>query len=288
MKQLIAIVLLCIFSFCNATSQEFVPDRKVLYKVVNGDSLYLHTFEPKLSKKPTAAIVFFFGGGWTGGNPSQFYQQSAYFASRGITAFAAEYRIASVHNTTPFECVEDGKSAIRWVREHAAELNIDPDKIIAAGGSAGGHIALCTALIEGYENATEDHSISSIPNILIAYNPVLDTTIKGYGSKKVAGRETAISPCHKIKKNAPPFLLFHGTEDKTVPFENAVRFTKLMKEADNDCMLIAVEGQGHGFFNGVFFSKKGNDMYLNFTLYESDLFLKKHGYISGKPTIPSK
>lgn len=275
-------LLLCILS--NGYASNNTPDKKILYKVIDGDSLYFHVFEPTLTEAPTPVIIFFFGGGWVGGNPKQFFQQSEYLSSRGMLAISAEYRIEKTHGTTPFDCVEDAKSAVRWVRQHATELNIDPNKVIASGGSAGGHIALCTALIEGLDNTSENACISSIPNALVAYNPVLDTTEKGYGHKKVAGRETEISPCHQVKKSCPPMLLFHGTEDTTVPFENATRFTTLMQESGNDCELVAVEGVGHGFFNGDFFRGKG-DKYFNICMYDTDVFLNKLGYLKGQPTL---
>ena len=278
MKSIKSIVtfLILVCAVFNIGAQNITPDSKVLYKEINGDSLYLHVFKPKVSKKPTAAIVFFFGGGWTGGNPKQFYQQSEYFASRGILAISAEYRIKNTHGTSPFECVEDGKSAIRWVRENAKKLNIDPNKIVASGGSAGGHVALTTALINGLENADENLSVSSVPNAVVAYNPVSDTTEKGYGAKKVAGRETEISPTHQVKKNMPPMLIFHGTKDKTVPFENAERFTRLMKEAGNECELVAIKDVDHGFFNGDFFIKGSGNKYYNVTTYKGNKYEVKN------------
>jgi acetyl esterase/lipase/lysophospholipase L1-like esterase len=288
LKSTIITCALLISAIFNSSAQNITPNEKLLYKEVNGDRLYLHLFKPEISKKPTAAIIFFFGGGWTGGTPKQFYQQSNYFASRGILAIAAEYRIKNKHNTSPFDCVEDAKSAIRWVRENAKELNIDPNKIVASGGSAGGHIAINTALIKGLENENENAAISSIPNVVIAYNPVLDTTKKGYGSKKVAGRETEISPTHQVKKEMPPMLIFHGKKDKTVPFENATRFTSLMKKAGNYIELVAVENVGHGFFNGDFFRKGAGNKYYNLTTYKTDLFLEKLCYLKGKPTLSEK
>lgn len=278
---LLALVLL---SF-SSEAKGFRPDESVLYKVIDGDSLYLKVFKPQKTIEPTAAIVFFFGGGWTGGTPKQFYQQSKYLASRGILAISANYRVKNVHGTSPFDCVEDGKSAIRWIRKHAKELNIDPNKVVASGGSAGGHIALCTALVTGFENAEEDLSISSLPNAILAYNPVYDTTEKGYGHEKVVGRETEISPYHQAKKNMPPMLIFHGKADKTVPFENATRFTAKMKELGNDCNLVAFEGVGHGFFNGDFFRQGCGNKYFNLCMYDSDVFLTKLGYLKGKPTL---
>ncbi|MFB9056123.1 GDSL-type esterase/lipase family protein [Mariniflexile ostreae] len=285
-KKIIGIVLLLVSTIFNSGAQNSMPDSKMVYKVIEGDSLYLHVFKPHKAKKPTAVMVFFFGGGWTGGDPKQFYQQSAYFASRGILAISVEYRVKSIHGTSPFESVEDAKSAIRWVRENAKKLNIDSNKIIASGGSAGGHLAITTALIDGFENLNENVLVSSLPNAVIAYNPVLDTTEKGYGFEKVMGRETEISPTHHIKKGTPPMLIFHGTDDDTVPFENAERFTKLMKEAGNACELVAVDYVGHGFFNGDFFRKYSGNKYFNLTMYQTDVFLKKLGCLKGKPTLP--
>ena len=284
-KYIAVTFLLFICSIFTIGAQDIKPDKKLLFKVIDGDSLYLHVFQPKEIKTPTAVIVFFFGGGWVGGNPKQFYQQSDYFASRGILAISAEYRVKNAHGTTPFECVEDGKSAIRWVREHAKELNINPDKIVASGGSAGGHVAVSTAVIDGFENANENLLASSVPNAVIVYNPVLDTTEKGYGAKKMVGRETEISPVDQLKKKLPPMLLFHGTKDRTVPFENAFRFNEKMNELGNDSKLVAIENVDHGFFNGDFFRNGFGNKYYNLTMYDTDVFLKELGYLKGKPTI---
>ena len=122
---------------------DYTPDRTVVYKTASGVDLILHVFEPEgwQASDQRAAAVFFFGGGWSGGTPKQFYQHARALADRGMVAFSADYRVKSRNKTTPFECVKDGKSAIRWVRAHAAELGIDPSMIVASGGSAGGHVA---------------------------------------------------------------------------------------------------------------------------------------------------
>jgi len=152
-------------------------------------------------------------------------------ADLGFVAISAEYRLFSKHKASPFLCVEDAKSAIRWVRKNAQKYNLNPDLIIASGGSAGGHLAICTSLIEGYDAKDEDLSISSSPNLVIAYNPVLDTTEAGFGSNNFEPNEvTLLSPCHQIKTDLPPMLVIHGDQDETVPYENAKRFVKLMKE----------------------------------------------------------
>jgi acetyl esterase len=251
----------------------------VIYKTVNGTELKMDVFEPAGFKATDhrPAIVFFFGGGWVGGSRGQFYQQAKVMADQGMMAFSADYRVGNLHKTTPFECVKDGKSAIRWVREHAAELGVDPDRIVAAGGSAGGHVAACTGVIEGHEEAGEKATISSMPNAIILFNPVLDTTAKGYGAKKFTPeQQTDLSPCHHVRKGIVPTIIFHGTADKTVPFENAERFAKLMKEAGNVCVLVPFEAKDHGFFNGSIFRKGNSDADLELTMKHSTEFLKAH------------
>ena len=279
------IVALLFFKIYNAIAfaphSKIVPDRSIIYKSVNGIELTVDVFEPQGGKTtpPRSAIIFFFGGGWITGEPKQFYHQAKTLADLGMVAFSANYRVKSRNKTTPVECVKDGKSAIRWVRENAAKLGIHPDRIIVAGGSAGGHVAACTGLIEGCEEAGENQWISSIPNAMILFNPVLDTTNNGYGVNSFKlDQQTELSPCHHIRKGIVPTIIFHGTADRTVPFENASRFTKLMQDAGNQCVLVPFEGKDHGFFNRTL--KINSDE----TCYEATMkyiveFLIANGYL---------
>ncbi len=239
-----------------------------------------------------AAIVFFFGGGWTGGTPTQFERQCEYLASRGMVAMTADYRVKSRHGVTPDVCVMDAKSAIRWARANATTLGIDPDRIVAAGGSAGGHIAAATGTVVGYDEAGEDTSVSSIPNAMVLFNPVLNTTPDGWGGDRraaglvarFAGHATKVSPVHHVKQGTPPTLILHGTADATVPIAQADAFADAMRAAGNRCEVIRYEGQGHGFFNA---SKGGANRFLE-TLAEADKFLASLGYVKGDPTIEPK
>ena len=250
--QKIGFILTLLAAALPTSAKQRQPDKLPVYKTVaNDQQLRLHIFNPEgfdvKDKRP--CVVFFFGGGWVGGNPQQFYPYCIFFNSLGFVAISAEYRVKKIHKTTPFECVADGKSAVRWIREHAQELGVDPDRIIAGGGSAGGHIAVCTGVIDGHNEPGEDLRVSSKPNAMVLFNPVLDTTEKGYGLEKVGEpRKTEISPCHHIRSGIPPVIVFHGTADQTVPFENAERFARLMTEAGNDCTLEAFKERDHGFF----------------------------------------
>ena len=157
---LITALLLTIATLCCAAENSPEPKvqkKEIVYKKIGDVELKLHLYESKSENKKRPAIVFFFGGGWTGGSPKQFFPHCEHFASLGMVAISAEYRVKSRHGTTPFECVKDGKSAIRYVRANAKKLGIDPKKIIAGGGSAGGHVAACTGTIEGHEEKGEGH-----------------------------------------------------------------------------------------------------------------------------------
>ena len=263
--------------------ETFSPDREVFYKKVGDTELKLHVFDPsgiEAGDKRTA-IVFFFGGGWNGGSPEQFYPHCAYLASRGMVAMSAEYRVKSRNGTTPAECVKDGKSAIRWVRSHASELGIDPDKIVAGGGSAGGHVAAAAAMTKGFNEDGEDASISTVPAALVLFNPVFDNGPGGYGFGKVREYWRDISPMHNISETTPPTVVFLGTEDHLIPAKTAEEFKRLMEAKGRRCDVHLYGGQKHGFFNFK------NRKYFDATVEETDRFLVSLGLLVGAPTLPS-
>ena len=264
-----------------------------MYKTVDDVELKLYVYEPSDlapgDRRP--AIVFFFGGGWTGGTPQQFVPQCEYFASRGMVAIAADYRVASRHQVKAVDCVRDAKSAIRYVRANAARLGVDPDRIVASGGSAGGHLAAATGTLDDFDEPGEDTKISSRPNAMLLFNPaVVLAPIAGatIDSEKVASlaRRTgtspeAISPYHRVTKGVPPTAIFHGTADQAVPYDTVVAFTRAMQDAGNRCTLHTYDDQGHGFFN---YGRGKNAMFIA-TVEAADRFLAELGYVKGEPTV---
>jgi acetyl esterase/lipase len=230
--------------------------------------------------------VFFFGGGWTNGSPTQFEEHCKHLASRGMVAITADYRVASRNQVKAVSCVQDAKSAIRYVRKEAARLGVDPNRIAAGGGSAGGHLAACCGVVKGFDESTEDASVSSVPNALALFNPAVVLAaapgLTSLNQEKVDSLKDRmgvepkeLSPYHQVKAGAPPTIIFHGKADTTVPYATVELFTKAMTDAGNKCTLVGYEGQAHGFFN---YGKSGGEYYPK-TIASLDEFLGSLGYL---------
>lgn len=223
-----------------------------VYKTVGDYSLEAHVFAPQEGPSSgRSAIAFFFSSGWDTGLVSQFAPHCMYFRHRGMVAVLFDYRVFNRHLSTPLDAVADARSAIRWLRLNADQLGIDPDKIVAAGGSAGGQLAAATAMLKQFDDPTDDSSISCAPNAIVLYNPILDTTRKKIEAEKFPSRALAkaASPMHHAARKLPPMIIIHGTNDRVVPFEYSQKFARKLRWRGNDCRLEKFDGCGHGFFN---------------------------------------
>jgi acetyl esterase/lipase len=173
----------------------------------------------------------------------------------GLVGIAPDYRTRDRLGGTPEDCVADGRSAVRWIEEHAAELGVDPHKIIALGVSAGGHVAAWTA-IPSSGPGKDDPPPSVLPAALILVNPVTDTKDGGYGGSKRFGgdaaRAKACSVPDQMPPRMPPTIVFHATADTTVPYANSVAFRDKMVSQGNRCDLVTFEGLGHSFYSTKF------------------------------------
>ncbi len=275
-------LLLMTTSFSQLSAKDLTADEVITFKVTPTSELKLHVYYPNDSKQGEnrPVVVSFFGGGWNGGNPKQFFEQCEYYATLGLVGISAEYRVKSRDKTTPFESVADAKSAIRWVRAHAKELGIDPDRIVASGGSAGGHVAACTALIEKFDDKNDANAdVSSVPNAMMLFNPVVNTSSEGYGKASFDGEELTMSPFHNVRAGMPPTLIFHGTQDPTVPFKNAVDFTNFMKACGNDIRFVTAFGAPHSFFNGKLMGQNRSTQHYERSMYECAKFLIDIKYV---------
>jgi len=284
MKKLIVLVFVIIHMHVN--SQPIPVFKEYTYKQIDTIALKLYVKNPDNfnQKKYYPTIVFFFGGGWSSGKISQFKPQAEYFASRGMVSVLADYRVKSRHLTTPFEAVADAKSVIRYLRQNFEILFIDTSKIVASGGSAGGHLAAAIATVTGLNDTSDNMKISSKPNALVLFNPVFDNGRTGYGFEQIGERYPEISPLHNIHKGVPPTIVFLGTKDDLIPVATAKLYKQKMEEAGNRCDLFLYDGQKHGFFNYREDSKDENRYFIE-TVFQADVFLESIGFLKGKPTI---
>lgn len=252
----------------------------LVYKKVGDRELKLFIEKPAAWKAEDQrpAIVFFFGGGWVGGTPTQFLKQSEYLASRGMVGIRVEYRtIPKGEKGPPLVCCADAKSAMRYVRAHATELGIDPHRIAAAGGSAGGHLAAFTGLVNGLDDPRDDLKVSCRPDALVLFNPVFNNGPGQWGHERVGQRYREFSPAHNIRSQAPPTIVFLGDTDKLIPVSTLREFEAGMKKAGNRCDAHVYPQAGHGFFN--------RDPHFTLTLIEADKFLGSLGWVQGQPIL---
>lgn len=280
---------------------EMTGSRVEVYRTIGDVKLNAYIFEPKDHAKTDRrpAAVFFFGGGWKGGTPGQFLPQCLHLAERGMVAISVDYRVSSRHKVFPQDCVRDAKAAIRWVRANAERLGVDPDRIVAGGGSAGGHLAAATALLPGFEDE-DNKGVSSTPNAMLLFNPaVVLAPVEGHPdllpaekfadiAERCDGRPQEVSPYHFVRAGLPPSIIFHGTNDEAVAFPTVQLFQKAMSAASNRCELKAYEGQPHGFFNpGRWKDEAGAGAKLHYykTLAEVDGFLESLDYLKPVPIV---
>ncbi len=275
------------------------------YKTIdnNGDGdgyeLKLHHIAPDLAMKgkAKAAIVFFHGGAWASGSWSSFQAHCDYLASQGMVCFSVEYRLTKKsydgEKGTVVNCLEDAKSAMRWIRKNAKQFNIDPDRIVASGGSAGGCLAAACSMSPEINDPADDLSISSGAAALVLFNPVINNgpnvgEVAGWGYKtvdngcKAAGFENykAFSPYYNITESVPPTIILIGESDNLIPPPTSVAYQAAIEGVGGRCDLYFIANQGHGFFN---FIPKDSDTrasgFISTVPYMHD-FLREYGFIN--------
>lgn len=267
-------------------SQKKIIHIQEVYKTIDTFKLKVDIFYTKqsLDKENNTAIVFFHGGGWAYGSPEEFFTTCERYAAMGIITFSVQYRLSidngvTPHKTiSPIECVMDAKSAIRWVRENSGRYHIDKNKIVASGQSAGGHLALCTAMIDDHNEKSDNLRISSRPDALLLFSSCVNA-VEGWCDRLLADRREkiwSISPAHNMKKGLPPMIEFHGIDDEQVPKWTVQFFDIAMKKEGNYFELHTYEGRKHYLGNGnTKYSRYFDDEILNLT----DEFLRKFSFL---------
>ena len=269
-----------------AQDNNVIKEEKV-YKTIDGTPLKAYMFytAETMKNQHNQAIGFFHGGGWAYGSPSEFFTTCERYARKGFITFSFQYRLSVTEDgTVPnpditlIECVKDARSAIRWIRGHAASFHIDPDKVIAAGQSAGGQMALGTALFDDINEASDDIDISTVPAALLLFSSNLNT-MEAWADWLMGERRKeiwSVSPYHNLRSGMPPAIEFHGTEDCMVPIYILNLFKEKTLAMGNHFESVVFEGQGHyyGDENGLY-----GKYYNEPVLERTDEFLKEFGFI---------
>jgi acetyl esterase/lipase len=284
MKNLFVLILLGLSSqIVSGQIDAQVVHTRELYKTIDTFNLKVDIFYTRqtFEKANNTAIVFFHGGGWAYGTPSEFFSTCERYAKMGIVTFSVDYRL-SIDNgvtpsktITPIECLMDAKSAMRWVRENAEKFHIDKNKIVASGQSAGGHLALSTAMIEEYNEKTDNLKISCVPNAVMLFSACVNT-VEGWCDRLLGERRTkiwSISPFHNVKKGMPPMIEFHGTDDEQVPKWTVQFFAAEMEKQGNYFDQHMFEGRKHYLGDG---NPKYSRYYDDDILKIADDFLRKY------------
>ena len=210
--------------------------------------IYFKMPEGWLENDKRPVMVFFFGGGWSGGSPFACVREAEHFAKRGVVVGLADYRVRNRQGTMLDKCAEDARSAVRWVRANCAKLGADPDRLIVGGGSAGGHIAACTAIAEAPNSGTDDQGISCLPNALLLYYPVASLVdgSRGFAFQRLLGEDLArkLSPAQNVTKTWPKTVMFSGTAD--IELANGILLHDKAKALEIPFELYLAEGHGHG------------------------------------------
>jgi acetyl esterase/lipase len=231
----------------SARAQTAVPDAAPAirtYKTVDGTELKLHVFAAATTDlKPRPTMVLLHGGGWNVGAPEWTYGQARRYAAKGLTAIAVQYRLSDFKAITPLDAMADTRDAIRWIRMHAQELRVDPQKIAVYGWSAGGHLGVSAGLFDDVATS----AVSAAPNALVLLSPAVSVSSSGYLRSLLLGRaeNASISPTDHVRAGMPPMIIFNGDQDVVTPPGAAGRFCAAVKGAGGRCELHVYPGVGH-------------------------------------------
>lgn len=241
--------------------QGFTSQLNLVYTKVKDWEGRMDLYLPSKDKGPSPVVINIHGGGWNKGVKESQTGFNTFF-KMGFAVANIEYRLTG--QATAPAAVEDTRCALIYLIQHAKELNIDVNKIVVMGGSAGGHLALMAGLL-GNDHRF-DTNCPGVENIKVAaiidkYG-ITDVWDWGYGTNvtsksainwlgdKAKDKKFAmsVSPINYVNKNSPPTFIVHGNADPTVPYQQSVDLHKKFVEVGVKTQFITVEGGLHGKF----------------------------------------
>ena len=198
-------------------------------------------------------FLFFHGGAWDRGVIIQFAPHALYYVERGAVCGLVEYRHAKSHpESTAIDAIQDGMTAVQFVRHFSEKLHIDPNRVVLVGAGAGANIAGCAALGAHIPNPDSPYSESdSRPNGAILLSSIIDIEKGGYGYERFAnpGDARRASLSRYTGATHPPMLMIHGTADRLVPYDDALDFSEKMSKKKGAFEFVEFEGRDRTFFN---------------------------------------
>ena len=266
MRSFLPLIALALIPFTQAAGER----EKFIYKTVGNEEIELYVTRSEKTDGPSPAIVWYYGSGLNKRDePTQFYEHGKILAKLGITSFYTNIR-GRVEGEKRDEalvvrCIEDAKSAFRWVRAHAQEFNLDQDRIAVGGGSSGGFLSTAITNLPGYDAETDDTTIPLKPSLQILFNP-------GFGQSN----PEHLSPFMHVKEGVAPAVIFQGTADTTTPLSGAYDYQRALDKVGSNCHIFTYEDQKHGFFN----YQNGDNPFYYKTVGDMIAFLEKQGYLN--------
>jgi acetyl esterase/lipase len=259
----VAIVALVLLVAALHRDSEIEIARNLTYGMGADTELKLDLAMPKTGVGPFPAVVFLHGEGWRAGNRQQMSHFIEGMARLEYVAITVEYRLVP---TARFPAqVEDCKAAVRWLRANAKKYNVRSDRIGVVGFSAGGHLASMLGVTrkeDGLEGLGGNPEQSSRVQAVVSFFGPTDFSARNWPKDleeeviaPFLGGSFAdksdlykrASPINYATVDSPPFLFFHGTDDKLVPIDQSRRFAQTLKKFGVPTQMIALEGEGHGF-----------------------------------------
>jgi len=258
-----ALVALLLLVAAPRDSAALTVERDVVYGTAQGTPLLLDLAMPKTGKGPFPVVVFLHGGGWSEGNRQEMNHFIEGVAGLGYVGVTVAYRLVPAARF-PAQ-LEDCKAAVRWLRANAAKYRINPKRIGVVGFSAGGHLASMlgvTGKNDGLEGAGGNPDQSSRVQAVVSFFGLTDFSTRdwprdlengviepflGGSFANHADEYRRASPITYVTSDAPPFLFFHGSEDKLVPVDQSKRLGEKLRNAGVFAEVNVLEGEGHGF-----------------------------------------
>jgi acetyl esterase/lipase len=235
----------------------FTKQLDVVYTSVNGWDGKADLYLPPNTGKPTPVVINIHGGGWNHGSKDDQGGFNIFF-KQGWAVANMEYRLMQVAKAPG--CVEDTRCMMIYLIKNAKALNIDVNKIVILGGSAGGHLALMGGLLANDHKF--DTNCPGVDNIKVA--AIIDkygiADVWDWGNGLIKSKSVAnwlgpnnsaefaksVSPIFYVNKNSPPTFIAHGNADITVPYQQSVDLHKKFLEVGVKTEFMTVEGGGHG------------------------------------------